>query len=162
MISVALRNSINTIHIFRRLMFIIKPLPFVKTFIDELNKGIKQYSPKSELSNIQKGWLSFCIMAIIYTNTVCWAKFERIGLGKYTLSALSWMFRNSKIPWNILLQISVSIVLQQYGITKGHLGIDDTDKKRSKRTKYISKVHKMKDKGSGRFAPTPSLKYKAA
>jgi len=159
MISVALINSINTIHIFRRLMFIIKPLPFVETFIDELNNGIKQYSPNSELSNIQKGWLSFCIMSIIYTNTVCWAKFERIGLGKYTLSALSWMFRKSKIPWDILLQISVSIVLQQYGITKGRLGIDDTDKKRSKRTKYISKVHKMKDKGSGGYIMGQSLVF---
>ena len=67
------------------------------------------------------------------------------------------MFRKSKIPWDILLQISVSIVLQKYGITKGHLGIDDTDKKRSKRTKYIFKVHKMKVKGSGGYIMGQSL-----
>jgi hypothetical protein len=32
-------------YIYGRLMFIIEPLPFVTAFIDELNKGIKEYEP---------------------------------------------------------------------------------------------------------------------
>jgi hypothetical protein len=59
------------------------------------------------------------------------------------------MFRKSKIPWEILFQVSVRIILQRYGITEGNIGIDDTDKKRSKSTTKISYVHKIKDKPSG-------------
>ena len=85
------------------------------------------------------------------TNTVCWAKFERASIGKYSVAALSWMFRWSAIPWDILLTISTIVILRRYGITTGCLGIDDTDKKRSKHTKRIAYVHKIKDKGSGGY-----------
>lgn len=132
-------------------MFIIKPLPFVRSFIDELNQGIKEYNPDKSLTLIQKGWLGFCIMAIIMTNTVCWAKFERASIGKYSLVAISWMFRRSTIPWDYLLAISTTVILRRYGITSGCLAIDDTDKKRSKSTKRISHVHKIKDKVSGGY-----------
>jgi DDE superfamily endonuclease len=132
-------------------MFITKPLPFVTSFIDELNRGIKEYNPDKSLTLTQKGWLGFCIMAIFMTNTVCWAKFECASIGRYSLAAISWMFRRSAIPWDILLIISTSVILRRYGITSGCIGIDDTDKKRSKRTKSIAYVHKIKDKGSGGY-----------
>jgi len=73
----------------QKLMFIIKPLPFVTTFIEELNQGIKEYNPDQRLSRTQKAWIGFCIMAILMTNTVCWAKFERASIGKYSLAAIS-------------------------------------------------------------------------
>ena len=85
-------------------MFITKPLPFVTFFIDELNRAIKEYNPDKSLTRIQKGWLSFCIMAIFMTNTVCWAKFERVSIGTYSLTAISWIFRRSAIPWDSLLE----------------------------------------------------------
>jgi hypothetical protein len=85
------------------------------------------------------------------TNTVCWKKFERASIGKYSLAAISWIFRRSTIPWDHLLVMSTIIILRRYGITYGCLGIDDTDKKRSKSTKRISYVHKIKDKGSGGY-----------
>jgi len=132
-------------------MFITKPLPFVTSFIDELNRAIKEYNPEKSLTLIQKGWLGFCILAIIMTNTVCWAKFERASIGKYSAYAISWMFRKSSIPWDILLVMSTIAILRRYGITHGCLAIDDTDKKRSKSTKWISYVHKIKDKGSGGY-----------
>jgi len=132
-------------------MFITKPLPFVTSFIDELDRGIKEYNPEKSLTLTQKSWLGFCIMAIFMTNTVCWAKFERASIGRYSLPAISWMFRRSSIPWDILLVISTVLILRRYGITSGCVGIDDTDKKRSKRTKRIAYVHKIKDKGSGGY-----------
>ena len=132
-------------------MFIIAPLPFVTTFIDELNKAIKKYKPNACLLRTQKAWLEFCIMAIFITNSVCWAKFQHASLSKYSLAGLSWMFRNSKIPWELLLHTSVMIILRRYGITEGCLGIDDSDKKRSKSTKRIAWVHKIKNKTSGGY-----------
>jgi hypothetical protein len=146
-------------YIYGRLMFIIEPLPFVTAFIDELNKGIKEYQPNEHLSRTQKAWLDFCIMAVLITNTVCWAKFEQASLGRYSRAALSWIFRNAKIPWELLLHISVKVVLQRYGITEGCIGIDDSDKKRSKATKKISGVHKIKDKTSGGYIMGQSLVF---
>ena len=95
--------------------------------------------------------VSFCILAILVTDSVCWAKFERASLGRYSLAALSWMFCHSKIPWNLVLEMSVRVILHRYGITQGCLAVDDTDKKRSKTTRKIAYVHKLKDKASGGF-----------
>jgi hypothetical protein len=98
-------------------------------------------------------------MSIIICNSVCWARFEKAGIGRYEIGALSWMFRKSSIPWDILLQISVTLVLKHYGITEGNIGIDDTDKKRSKSTKKIPHVHKIKDKPSGGYVMGQSLVF---
>jgi hypothetical protein len=84
-------------------------------------------------------------MSIIITNSVCWTRFEKAGIGRYGIAALSWMFRKSRIPWDLLLQISIRVILRRYGIIEGNIGIDDTDKKRSKSTKKIHLVHKIKD-----------------
>ena len=129
-------------------MFIVQPLPFVKTFIDALNEAIEEHKPGWGLSGIQKTWLSFCILGIVITNSVCWAKFERASVGSYSLAALSWMFRHSKILWDVLLHMSVRVILRRYGITEGILVIDDSDKKRSKWTPKIAYAHKLKDKAS--------------
>jgi hypothetical protein len=81
-------------------MLLSTPLPFVENFINELDKGLKIYEPELGLSRIQRGWLGFCLMGIILTNSVCWTKFERASLGKYKVGALSWMFRQASLPWN--------------------------------------------------------------
>ena len=93
------------------------------------------------------------------TNTVCWAKFERVSIGKFSLKAISWIFRKSNIPWDSLLAMSTIIIVQRYGITEGCIGIDDTYKKRSKCTKRIFNVHKIKDKGSGGYIMGQSLVF---
>ena len=134
-------------------MIFHEPLPFVQLFVATLDIAIRKHTGKSfGLTMIQRGWLSFCLMGILLTNSICWTRFERIGLGGYTDSALSWMFRRSKIiSWNVLFQISVSMILEKYEITEGILVLDDSDKKRSKKTTRIAYVHKLKDKTSGGF-----------
>jgi hypothetical protein len=124
---------------------------FIKSYIEDLDKAIGTHMPGCGLSFKQRAWLTFCITGVLITNSVCWAKFERAGLGKYSLAALSWIFRNSKIPWDSLLTMSTIVIIRKYGIKYGSLGIDDTEKKRSKSTKKISKVHKIKDKESGGY-----------
>jgi hypothetical protein len=135
----------------RGLMFISDSLPFVKSYIEELDNAIKQYDAKAKLSKAQKMWLSFCIMAIFITRTVCWKKFERAGLGRKSGATISWMFRKAAIPWPILLTVSTLIIIKRFGITRGRLAIDETDKKRSKAANMIYKLHKIKDKASGGY-----------
>jgi hypothetical protein len=139
-------------------MLISEPLPFVKEFIAALDAALKAHRPWGPgLSFAQRRWLGFCLMGILITNTVCWAKFERASLGRYSLAALSWMFRHAKIPWERLLQLSVQVILRRYGITEGCLCLDDSDKRRSKVTQKIAYVHKLKDKASGGFIRGQSL-----
>jgi hypothetical protein len=132
-------------------MFISDSLPFVKSYISDIDSAIKQFDVNAKLSTIQKSWLAFCIMAIFVTRTICWAKFERACLGKKSMAAISWMFRRASIPWHILLTASTFLVIRRFGITRGRLAIDETDKKRSKAAKLIYKLHKIKDKASGGY-----------
>jgi hypothetical protein len=90
-------------------------------------------------------------MGVLMTNSVCWAGFERFGLGGYRLPALSWMFRRAKIPWEKLFQASVGRVLEQHGIRDGVVAADDSDHRRAKRTKRIHAAHKIFDKKTGGY-----------
>jgi hypothetical protein len=132
-------------------MFFAQAAPFIASFVEELNRTIETHKPGLGLSATQRGWLSFCIMGILLTNSVCWARFERAGLGRYSMAALCWVFCHAKIPWDLLLQRSVRVILTRYGITEGSLLLDDTGKRRSKSTQRIGHVHKLKDKSSGGF-----------
>jgi hypothetical protein len=98
-------------------------------------------------------------MAIMLTNTICWARFERAGLGRYSQGALSWMFRHAKLPWEKLFQMSVAVILRRQGIKGGILVVDDTDKARSKTTRTIAHVHKLHDKASGGFIRGQNLVF---
>ena len=132
-------------------MFISDTLPFVRIYIDEIDSALKEYDENAKLTKTQKAWLGFCVMAIFVTRTFCWAKFERACLGSRSSSALSWMFRWSAIPWQILLAASTVIIIRRFGIIRGRLVLDETDKKRSKSAKFIFNLHKIKDKASGGF-----------
>ena len=140
-------------------MLLAEPLPFIEEYLRILNSAIETYCPGKKLSQIQQYWLSFCIMAIIVTNSVCWSRFEKANMGRYSTSALSWMFRKSRIPWYLLLQMSVTVILKKYGITEGCLGVDETDKKRSKSTKKIFRTHKVFDKSSGGYFNGQSIVF---
>ena len=140
-------------------MLFNEPLPFIKYYVSQLNEALKTLCPRKGLSRTQQYWLSFCIMAIMVTNSVCWARFRKVGIGQYGISALSWMFRKSNIPWDSLLALSVNMILKRYGITEGNMAIDDTNKKRSKCTKKIAHVHKIKDKPSGGYVMGQSIVF---
>ncbi|ABK42643.1 hypothetical protein Mmc1_3441 [Magnetococcus marinus MC-1] len=133
-------------------MIFNRPLPFISAFVEEIDGALReQHTHSVGMSVCQRSWFGFCIMAIMLTNSICWAQFERAGLGRYGLGALAWMFRSSKIPWERLFQMSVRVVLRRHGITHGVLVVDDTDKRRAKVTTRISHVHKMRDKSSGGY-----------
>jgi Bacterial extracellular solute-binding proteins, family 5 Middle len=130
-------------------MVIAPPLPLVTAFIDCLDVAIQKQSPGQRLSSMQRLWLAFCLTAILVSNSACWARFERPSLGTYALAALSWMLRHAKIPWALLLVASRRVLLYRYGIMRGSLGIEDTEKKRSKSAKQIAYLHQLCDKERG-------------
>ena len=140
-------------------MLIKKMLPFVENYTELLNDALTQHSSGMELSKTQNFWLGFCITGIILTNSINWSAFARLSMGRYNKTALSWMFRHSKIAWEHLFHLSLSIILKKYGITKGVIAIDDSDKKRSKCTTKIFGVHKIKDKPTGGFCMGQGLVF---
>ena len=132
-------------------MLIKTSATFIKEFIDSLDETRQELKPNAKLTAIQKTWLGFCLMGILMLNAVNWAKFERAGLGSYKSSALSWMFHHAKIAWELLFRASVITVLKQHEITEGTLVLDESDRARSKRTRFIHKAHKQKDKATGGY-----------
>jgi hypothetical protein len=130
-------------------MLIGKPAPFVRAFVEAVDDAIRAHHPSHAMSATQRAWLAFCVTAVLVTNSMCWARFERASLGTYSLAALSWMFRHSKMPWDQLLVASVQVILRHHGITSGHLVIDDTDNPRSKSAKALAHLYKLRDKDSG-------------
>jgi hypothetical protein len=140
-------------------MVIGKPLPFIRAFVEAIDEAIAAHSPGQRMAALQRAWVSFCLTAILVTNSICWARFERASLGTYSLAALSWMFRHSKIPWEHLLVASVRVILCQYGITSGNLVIDDTDNQRSKSAKTLAHLYKLRDKESGGYIWGQSLVF---
>ena len=138
-------------------MFIEEPLPFIKEFINELDISLRKSSENNYLSKTQKYWLGFCILSILLTNSVCWARFERFSLKGYSQSALSWMFRKSKLPWESILTGSIRVILNNYEIKEGHIVLDDSENGRSKNAKKIHKLHKIKDKKTGGYILGQSL-----
>src|SRR2546425_972436 len=140
-------------------MVLGKPAPFVRAFIEAVDAAIRVHQPHHAMSVTQRTWLAFCVTAILVTNSICWARFERASLGTYSMAALSWMFRHSKIPWDQLLVASVRVILQHHGITSGTLVIDDTDNKRSKLAKTLAHLYKLRDKESGGYLWGQSLVF---
>ena len=88
-------------------MLFRESLPFIKEFVEELSKTVASRNSGKGLSFTQRAWLSFCMMGIVVTNTVCWAKFSRANLGDYKNSAISWMFCHSPFDWSKLFHSSI-------------------------------------------------------
>jgi hypothetical protein len=93
------------------------PLPVIDQFVEDLDAALRGQGGGRSLSRLQRAWLKFGLMGVLMTNTVCWKAFERAGLRGYRFSALSRMFRHSKIDWERLWQGSITVVLVAHGIT---------------------------------------------
>ena len=132
-------------------MILGEPAGFVRAFIEAVDAAIREHQPHHAMSVTQRTWLAFCVTAVLVTNSICWARFERASLGTYSMAALSWMFRHSKMPWDHLLVASVRVILRHHGLTSGSLVVDDTDNPRSKSAKALAHLYKLHDKDSGGY-----------
>jgi hypothetical protein len=59
------------------------------------------------------------------------------------------MFRRTKVVWEVLWQLRVGLVLEQYGIREGVLSGDDRARRRAKRTTRIHQAHTLDDQKTG-------------
>jgi hypothetical protein len=130
---------------------IISISSFVNDFVDDLSSRLALHNPLYRLTGKQCRWLKFCLMGLLLTNSINWSAYSRLSLGRYSLAALSWVFRRSKINFSALLHESTLHILQTYGLTSGHLIYDDTDNERSKNAEHIHGLGKQKDKKSGGY-----------
>lgn len=134
-------------------------LPFITDYISLLSESMSEACPSYRLTRIQCLWLGFCIGGILLTNSICWSRFSRAGLGTWLERSLSWMFCHSKINWDKLLEHSIRGILRKYGIEQGSLEIDDTERERSKNAQHIYKLGKQKDKKSGGYFNGQSIVF---
>lgn len=132
-------------------MIINEGLPFIKSYVSAINAALKEHDSGRAMTKLQCYWLSFVILGLLVTNSLCWSRFERFALKEYSSSALCWMFKKAKIAWELLLYASVLKIIESYNIHHGVLVIDDTDAERSKNTKEIAKVHTLRDKKSAGY-----------
>jgi hypothetical protein len=58
-----------------------KPAPLVSAFIDAVADAIRGHQPHHGMSALQRAWLAFCGTAVVVTNAMCGARFERARLG---------------------------------------------------------------------------------
>lgn len=116
-----------------------------------MNEELEKEYPAFHLTLSQRMWLSFVLTGILLTNSINWSSYSRQSLGYYSVSALSWMFRKSNIPFDKLLIVSIRYIIKVYGITEGVLELDDTENERSKNAKLIHGLGKVKDKRSGGY-----------
>src|SRR5664280_673059 len=93
------------------------PLSFATDYVAELADELSRRYPDQPMSSRQQKWLSFCLTGLLITSTLCWATFERMGLGTYSIAGLSWMFRNSTVMWSELLNVSTALILRSLKLT---------------------------------------------
>jgi hypothetical protein len=140
-------------------MSIGNPAPFVSAFVDAVNEVIRAQNSGRGMSAMQRTWLAFCVTAVLVTNAICWARFERASLGTSSLAALSWMFRHRKMPWDELVVARVGVILRHYGLTCGSLVMDDTDNQRAKSAKALAHLYTLRDKERGGYVWGQSLVF---
>ena len=73
--------GVRTPHCLEIPMLLGKPAPFVSAFVEAVDTAIRAHQPPHALSGTPRAWLAFCLTAVLVTNAICWARFERASLG---------------------------------------------------------------------------------
>ena len=143
-------------------MLMIEPLDEIVLYFKAVKKELELISTPSDLQITNKAlhWLSLCLSALIVTGVLSWEKFERSSGGRIKAKALSWMLHHSKrFIWERLLLASGRVLIKMFDIKEVHLCCDDTDRQRSKGTKNIYGVHKVKNKNGGGFISAQNIVF---
>ena len=117
------------------------PLPHIREYVSDLNAALREQGHKP-LTRIQSEFLMFVLLGMLITQSLCWARLERVSGGRYQDGTLSKMFYHGLKCWEYLLTASALIVMRRFNITSGVLVLDDTDRGRSKNTTRIWGTHK--------------------
>lgn len=125
-------------------------LPHLLEYVNSLNSELEQQGHR-RISQIQTGMLMLVLLGMSLTQSLCWARIERISGGAIQDGTLSKWFYHGMKCWAYILRISSLVVIKRFGIKSGVLVFDDTDRGRSKNTDKIWGVHKTVLKGTGGF-----------
>jgi hypothetical protein len=131
-------------------MLLLKPLAEAKILVSQLNTILTDWH-KDALTNKQCSFIALMISAMAISGQLNWSWVSRASLGRIAVTALSWMFRFSKIRWEEVLQAAAYHLLKLYEVFEVHLIVDDTDRPRSKIIKSLFGVFKAFDKKTGGF-----------
>lgn len=119
--------------------------PAAREFVDDLNGQLVR-DGHAPMSRIQSRLIAFLITAMVFTQCLNFALFQRLTLGAVTERSLSWLFHWAKVPWEILIHINARMIISRYAVKEARIVIDDTERKRAKNTRKLFGVHKIKDK----------------
>ena len=84
-------------------MIIGKPAPFVSALLLP-DDAIRAHQPSCGMSAMPRTCWPLCHGRFGDELHLLGALWSRASLGTYSLAALSWMFRHSKVPWDQLLR----------------------------------------------------------
>lgn len=124
--------------------------PAARQYVGDLNSELQKEGHKP-MSRIQSGLIAFLLTAMVFTHCLNFALFSRFTLGAITERSLSWLFHCAQVPWQQLLWLNARLIMRKYGVSKGRLVLDDTERKRAKNTKTLFGTHKIKDKKSNGY-----------
>ncbi len=83
-------------------MIIGKPFPFLINYVNQLSDALENTQIGTSMTGARKRWLTFCLTAIIVTNSICWRKFSRVSFGCFSEALLSWHFRSPMtVDWRV-------------------------------------------------------------
>ena len=80
-------------------------LSFINEYIEAINENLIKNNPSSRLSKLQCVWLSFVLLGLLVTNSLCWKRFEKTSLRRYKTSSLCWMFHKDSM--GVIMQVYV-------------------------------------------------------
>jgi len=135
-------------------MLLQKPFPAAKNLIFHLNSILAGWQ-KNTLSNKQ----CLVVSAMALSGQLNWAWIARASLGGVGTTALSWMLRLSKIPWELLLRAAAYHLLRLYEVAELRLVVNDTDRPRSKIIKKLYGVFKTFDKKTGGYFQAQNIVF---
>lgn len=46
-------------------MLMNEPASFIKSYLEEVNRSIKELNPEAQLTRCQKAWLGFCLTGML-------------------------------------------------------------------------------------------------
>ena len=88
-------------------------LPHLLEYVNSLNSELEQQGHR-RISQIQTGMLMLVLLGMSLTQSLCWARIERISGGAIQDGTLSKWFYHGMKCWDYILRISSLVVIKRF------------------------------------------------
>ena len=137
---------------------LLNTLPFVIDYMNMISSNIEIKPNDKKLTSIGSKIIGFIISGIILYAVINYEDFGRNSLNKYKADSISKLIRRlNRNLFEAIFLASIRGLINKFDLTDGVLVLDDTDNKRSKRTKRIHAVQKIKDKSTSGYMQGQSM-----